>query len=452
VILFGYIFQGRGFSYFGVPPLYVGELTLALGLFALVFGVARWTFTSASVLTLLFVLFGALRTLPDLMTYRADAIRDGAIWYYAAFAFLIYFLLSQRHLDVFLRLLASATHFLLVWHLFLSTIFRSMTDSLPQFPGSPLPIISVMGPGHRGIVIGMVGAFLATGLYKHYAPHSRTPITLVWCLWIANAAIISAESRGGMLSILIPMALVLLLHPSEEWIKAITIGLVCIVVLIVWNPLFSFGYYRDFSTDQIVSNVRSIFSEDTANLGGVEGTENFRLRWWTAIYNDVIHGPHFWHGVGFGVNLASEYGVLGYGTTGEESSLRSPHNGHLTILARMGVIGIALWLALNLSFVWTLTKKCFESQDSAGRVSKLVALWFLACWSAIMIGALFDVYLEGPYGGIVYWSVIGGGLVTSRAETRESGQTAPRKFSQRNQPGTATSSSMLHARSGPMKW
>ncbi|HUG14133.1 MAG TPA: hypothetical protein VMM78_03870, partial [Thermomicrobiales bacterium] len=36
LVLAGYMFMGRGFAHVGVPPMYVGELALALAVFALV--------------------------------------------------------------------------------------------------------------------------------------------------------------------------------------------------------------------------------------------------------------------------------------------------------------------------------------------------------------------------------------------------------------------------------
>src|SRR6185503_3630818 len=63
---------------------------------------------------------------------------------------------------------------------------------------------------------------------------------------------------------------------------------------------------------------------------------------------------HLVDGSGFGPNLAAEVGVYDAGT----DNLRSPHNSHLNILARMGVMGFCLWIALWLGWYWRLVAGC----------------------------------------------------------------------------------------------
>ena len=86
-----------------------------------------------------------------------------------------------------------------------------------------------------------------------------------------------------------------------------------------------------------------------------DGTREWRLRWWGTIQDDTIHGPYFWTGNGFGLNLAISDGFL-LGEAGGGSSLRSPHTGHLTILARAGVPGIVLGMSTLAAWFWLLMR------------------------------------------------------------------------------------------------
>ena len=97
---------------------------------------------------------------------------------------------------------------------------------------------------------------------------------------------------------------------------------------------------RDYSASQLVANVVSLGgAESPGNLGGtVKGREEL----WTRILHKQIRDNHLVDGSGFGQNLAQEVGVYDEG----KDSLRSPHNSHLHILARMGLIGLGLWVAL----------------------------------------------------------------------------------------------------------
>ena len=45
-------------------------------------------------------------------------------------------------------------------------------------------------------------------------------------------------------------------------------------------------------------------------------------------------------------------------------------------------------------------------------------LFLSAYWTAFLVNAAFDVYLEGPMGGIWFWSVFGVGLAAARIHVR----------------------------------
>ncbi len=60
-----------------------------------------------------------------------------------------------------------------------------------------------------------------------------------------------------------------------------------------------------------------------------------------------------------------------------DNSLRSPHNGHLTILARTGVPGFALWAGMQLAWaagVFDAFVRAAKAKEKAlGRVLRRVA-------------------------------------------------------------------------------
>jgi O-antigen ligase len=95
-----------------------------------------------------------------------------------------------------------------------------------------------------------------------------------------------------------------------------------------------------------------------------------------------------------------------------DRSLRSPHNGHLTILARTGVPGFALWIVFLLAHGFALLQGARASQLAGDSLRSRLLLWALAYWLAATINGAFDVYLEGPQGGIWFWSIVGIGLGT----------------------------------------
>src|SRR5687767_14157941 len=86
--LLGYAMAGRGFAQIGLPPLYIGEICLAFGIFALLLtrGWSRILHVPAAVALVPLMLLGFMRMLPSVPDYRIDAIRDAVVWGYAVFA------------------------------------------------------------------------------------------------------------------------------------------------------------------------------------------------------------------------------------------------------------------------------------------------------------------------------------------------------------------------------
>jgi hypothetical protein len=173
---------------------------------------------------------------------------------------------------------------------------------------------------------------------------------------------------------------------------------------------------RTFSLAQMTANVLSL-----ADLGGEADTaqadtRRWRTEWWDTITAYTLGGQYFWGGKGFGINLADDDGFQTVGLDDGIPQLRSPHNAHLTMLARSGVPGVVLWLLLHLAFAASLIRAYFQARRRGWHDRARVNLWLLAYWIAFIVNASFDVALEGPYGGIWFWCIVGAGLAAMRSQ------------------------------------
>jgi hypothetical protein len=169
---------------------------------------------------------------------------------------------------------------------------------------------------------------------------------------------------------------------------------------------------RPATLQQVIDNILSVFGSSSDQ--GLEGTKQFRLAWWGTIVDYTVFGDYFWSGKGFGVNLADDDGFQ----STVDHSLRAPHNSHITVLARMGVPGFLLWLLIQAAFGIGLLR-AIRSYRGVGD-GKLAAIseWLLVYWVAMMVDTSFDPYLEGPQGGIWFWTVIGLGLAVMSLSSR----------------------------------
>jgi hypothetical protein len=408
-LLIGYALQARSFAYWGVPPLYIGEAVLALGIVSLPFIKARWQLSRGEYLILSFMMLGLARTLPYIREDGLAAVRDAATWYYAGFAPLVARLITRSRLHLIAGVFSKLLGGLLLWTFVMSTVFRLITDRLPHFPGSPLPILSVTTPSDRAVVLTGIAVFTVVGLYKAQSVHHRLPSELFWVLWLACVGVVAMESRGALLGLIIPLMLVFLLKPSVEWLRALTIGLMALALIIIIDPSIDLGRDRSFSVNQLAVNVQSIFSSETDNAA-VQGTKDWRTEFWFDIYDDTVRGPLFWTGSGFGTNLVSQYGY----DVDAEKTVRSPHSIHLTILGRMGVPGVALWLAFIVWLIANSLKSIVSCRRANDFFMSGFITWLVSMVLSGLVVASFSPFLEGPQGSIPFWCLVGAAIASIR--------------------------------------
>jgi O-antigen ligase len=192
-------------------------------------------------------------------------------------------------------------------------------------------------------------------------------------------------------------------------------GIVGLIVLVaaIANLRVGIGETgKQISVSEIANRITSVFGNEDEAL---EGTRAYRLEWWGDIVDYTVTGPFFWGGKGFGVNLATDDGFQ----FEAEETHRAPHNSHVTVLARMGVPGLAMWISLQVAFAVSLWVAMRKAQRIGLARWASIDAWLLIYWLAICINASFDPYLEGPQGGIWYWSIIGIGLYVLRLQRIE---------------------------------
>lgn len=403
-ILIGYAFLGRGMAYVGVSPIFVGEMVLALAGIAILVSVptARWH--PVHLVIGLFVAWGLYRTVPYIGRHGIDAFRDGVSYGYAVFAIAVSLTVWRHHMEGILRTYRRWIPLFVFWVPIAAIVSFTLSGVLPRVPGSDVPILVFKG-GDTGVHLGAVGAFVLLGL----GASTRTTVSdgIVWAGWLVAIGISAAVNRGGAVAASMMAAAILFGRGSIRWGSLVLVGLFLVAVVGLVDPQVDVGLARRISLDQLVANVLSIVGGRSDPL--LEGTKEWRLTWWTEIIRYTIGGEYMWTGKGFGINLADADGfqVLADG------SLRAPHNGHLELLARGGVPALALWVMVQLAFGLTMIRAAIRARSVGATAWVAVTGWIVVYWLAMLVNASFDVYLQGPMGGIWYWSVIGLGIAVA---------------------------------------
>ncbi len=82
------------------------------------------------------------------------------------------------------------------------------------------------------------------------------------------------------------------------------------------------------------------------------------------------------------------------------------HNSHLSFLFRMGIVGFLLYLSILIFYLSTLIKSYRRSLDP-----RLAA--YVAGFLSLFLLTAFNVMLEGPFCGSVFWIVVGWGMASA---------------------------------------
>lgn len=399
--LVGYAVLGKGWAYVGLPPIFIGEVLLLLGAIVL-FTTPQWqrVLTLSPVWGLLALnVWGAVRTIPYASAYGIDALRDAMIWGYSAFAMIVAALIladPSRLVILLNRFRSFAYAFVIaipiVW------LVTKLLD-VPSWPWADVPIAKIKG-GDALVHLAGVLAFWAAGLAGR--------VRLRWILLLCpTLVLVGVSNRAGLLTFLLVLTLCLAFRPrnAPSWRLIATLLAALLIAGVTNFRLELYARDRAVSVDQIVTNVISTVSNSSA--GDLDGTKAWRLNWWGDIVDYTVNGKYFWMGKGFGINLADDDGYQG---SEWEGRLRSPHNGHMTMLARAGVPGVALWVLVQLSWAIGMLHRHYQARAAADARWAAVFLFLFCYWVAFMANTSFDVFIEGPMGGIWLWTLYGVGL------------------------------------------
>ncbi|TME84487.1 MAG: O-antigen ligase family protein [Chloroflexi bacterium] len=405
-LLTGYMFLGRGLAHVGVGPAYVGDVVLVAAVLVLVFALARPArFDVLHGLLIVYILLGAALTVPYLGAYGLDALRDGVTWIYALFAIAVSVIVLPAHFE---RITAWYRRILPLFLLWVPLAYYLDQIGTPALPGSDVSAVVFKG-GDIGVHLAGVAAFILLGLATTPGAGGNLRQALLWVLWLVDVAVAGAVNRGGLLAASIALVAVIFGRSSQRLMVLVLVGFSLLMGAALINPTVDTAAKRDISLGQIVDNVGSIFSS-SVGPDSLQGSKEFRLNWWGAIVDYTVNGPYFWTGKGFGINLADSDGFQTDGT------LRAPHNSHMTILAREGVPGLILWLALQAIFGWRLLRAGYRAL-SDGRIFLVQMIgWLFVYWLAALVNMSFDVYLESPQGGVWFWVTFGLGIAAIGAE------------------------------------
>ncbi len=410
VVVIGYWAFGKAFAYLGLYPLYIGEIVLVAGLLYLIHRgtvpipnqLLFWLYSLFSLVVVGQALFSVLA----LGQAPVEVARNLAIAYYGVFAVITFALITRfAGTDFYRETLEVLLPRVAPWILIFSTVtvvggifFRL---ALPVFPRTDGVSVLFYKPTDAVMPLIVLMVLWMRG-------YLRTR----WMIWTAGLlAIAMGRSRSAMMAVGIAV-LAMIWRPTRRTLSMMSVALLVFVVLLITDARIDLGY-REVSARQFLANFSSLVGSDEA-ASGLDATtarnKSWRADWWEAIYGDAVENDRYAIGLGWGTNLADEFGFQT--EAGDINALRNPHNALLGILARGGWLAASLWATFYLVLIYGLwqASRIFQHDKYRQDMTWIILIYVIAS----QINGATDVFLESPQNAIPHWIVVGIGWALIR--------------------------------------
>ena len=388
-----YIFLNKGVAY-----TYLVEALWLFGILLLLMHRKKveliWNKTTK--LILFFITISFLYILRGFTKYDiVDLIRDSFIFQYGWFVFIL-FLFKEK-----LEIIWETLFFIYKWFPFVALLNFILQYFVPFFetvtPFGGIPILLYKN-GDMGVQL-LISTLLLLYSFENKTLKWRVLLSLVIAL---DFLILASYSRSGIVAFLASILCFIYFNKDIQLQFRVRLLIKYLpVILLIVTPIYinikvaENFQGRSVGFEQIKNNFSSIVGGTTDATS--ENNVVWRLVWWAKIIDYSLSSTNFFIGKGLGMNLATDDDIITL-----DDSLRSPHNFHLNIMSRFGVLLFMIWMY----FLIQLLKPLFKKQLQGQRL--LIGCILLA----FLLNASFDVFLEGPMGAFPFWTWMGLYLLT----------------------------------------
>lgn len=374
----------RSAAYFGIPPLYGGEITIIL--FAALFlrrdELRTFCTNPYGIVCLTFAFLPIPYFIVQYRNVGIDAIMYSSVAYYAVFWYFGYSIISTAEKQnlfinvLYYAILLSNIHFLVskVIHL----------GELPLLING----VSLFGHSDSCYIYFALGIAYAL-IFAHKLGLIKT-IILLGSSIVGHVLITERGSQLGILGVLLALFIF-----RKIWLKYNSYAIQFLIffggsILVTWfliAPKSEFAEKTALQLDLVIS----IFSSSQNAVR--TGTKEHRLEMW----NEIIE------------NTLNKSPVLGQGVQGPlvDVAFKNPHNSFITIFGRFGIAG--LLLAITIYFAMPVHNMNVMTRISDTELQQTMLL-YLCFVPAFMGAALFGPTLESPFSALVCNFIYGASL------------------------------------------
>jgi O-antigen ligase len=264
---------------------------------------------------------------------------------------------------------------------------------------------------------------IGTGATPLFFSMANAPAMMLWCAaWLLidrprgtrlgrdvlaglliAAAVAFGQSRSTYLQVLMLGAVLFLVKrkAAAKWGFTLVLG-----GMIIWIISISGLNLKGREGQQISLDFIAHHFESISGTGGGQEQESaaagvpLRIGWWKHIIMQLESSPQkMIFGLGYGMPLTT--------FLGRTAITREPHNSYMSVIGRMGISGVVMWILMQCSLYtawWRSFKLCRRMQWTADQVNLLILLMF---GIITLVEAIGEAAMEVPFYAIPYYFFFG---------------------------------------------
>lgn len=213
-------------------------------------------------------------------------------------------------------------------------------------------------------------------------------------------ALAMLQARADYLALAVCLCVLALsgqIRKCAELMAAVSLALVALLLLTSVFGLALSGRVGPVNLTFLGEHMSSLLGKRYAPAAG---SIDDRLDWYDEVWGRLRSNPTaLVLGEGFGKPLIDVYDAPGVAT-------RQPHNSHLSVLARMGALGLVVWAGFHLSLLKRFTR-AFYARAYLDDKSFTLVLWLFLLYLILMIDMSVQPGLEFSFGAIPFYFLMG---------------------------------------------
>lgn len=362
----------------------------------------------ASICFLVLLVFSLVHLLFDIPSAGLWAIRDATMVLDGLFLFLGIFWSLQPN---GLRILAKWLIGIFVLNMLYCFTFP-WSDAIHTWsPSSGVFLeVPIFGQYHTTDIYLLLGAVFCLGVGARFLGNRRWLILPLVILQLLGLTV--TQARASYVALVACIVILILIGEHKKsflLIGTLSGALIALVLLTGVGGLQLSGRIGPINIDFLRDHIRSITGENVTPASSVDSRIEFAAEAMQHFHSSPIFG------VGFGQPIVS------YIDQETGATVRIPHNSNLTVMVRLGVIGLMIWIAFNVSLIRQIVRALRRRSQYDRQVYEWIQ-WVLIFYATFMIAALVEGPLETPSSAIPFYFFMGLGLGLMRHRLRKTAE------------------------------